>query len=196
MTFELAAQMHDEPPHWKVDTDAGADPRAWLTGQAASLRELAWRAASVPDPELQTRTSGLLWTLRLTSLGATQLPENGALPAVQSAADRLARAAAHSEWTRASTLAQLRKFAETSESFRAAELPVPEQRRRAEALMLAIDRFWQTLKTGGVTSPTLDTAYAVAAGEAKTKSNFQPARFAAALQQVEVALVQLKGTAE
>ena len=58
--------------------------------------------------------------------------------------------------------------------------------------MIGIARFWETLKATGLASPTLETALGIAQGEARTQANFQPARFAAALQQVEVALETLK----
>ena len=76
--------------------------------------------------------------------------------------------------------------------FRDPAVPAPEQRRRAEVLMIGIAKFWETLKGTGLSSPTLETALGIAQGEARTQANFQPARFAAALQQIEVSLETLK----
>lgn len=192
MYFELAAQMKNEPPHWKVEADPWLDERAWQIGQAAALREISWKAGSNPDEDLQARMKGLLWLLRLSSAGQSELPASGDAHTVQAAADRLAKSAGNKNWTKEGTLAQFRHFAESSEAFRDAAVPAPEQRRRAEVLTIAMDRFWQSLKTAGYASPTLETAFGIAQGEAKTQANFQPARFAAALQQVEVALVEIK----
>ena len=90
MFFELASQMKNEPPHWKVEADPYLDERAWLTGQAAALREIGWKAGSNPDEDLQTRMHGLLWLLRQSTLGKSELPESGDARTVQGAADRLA----------------------------------------------------------------------------------------------------------
>jgi hypothetical protein len=192
MSFELASQMKNEPPHWKVGPDPYLDERAWLTGQAAALREISWKAGSNPDEDLQARMHGLLWLLRQSTVGKGQLPESGDARTVQGAADRLAKSGSNSSWSKETTLAQLRQFAGTSEAFRDAAVPAAEQRRRAEVLMIGIAKFWETLKGTGLASPTLETALGVAQGEARTQANFQPARFAAALQQIEVALEQLR----
>ncbi len=194
MFFEMARQMKEEPPHWKEIEDPLLDQRAWLVGQAASLREFSWKLGQLQDPDIAARVDGLGWLLRLTTLGRSTLGEGGGNDprATQAAADRLAKAAAKATWTKEQTLAQLKKFAESSNDFRNANATPGEQRRRAEVLVRAIDRFWQTLKGTGLASPTFEQAFAVVQGEAKAATGFQPERFAAALQQVEVALVQLK----
>lgn len=192
MFFELALQQKKEPPHWRDPVDPWMDPRAWLVGQAVSLRELSWRLAERSDEDIAARVEGLRWVLRQTQLGAEKLPASGDPRGTQASADNLARAASKGSWTKETTMAQLRKFAETSAQFRDAKAPKPELLRRAQILLPGMDRFYQALKASGTQSPLFEQSYGVVVGEAKKGSGFDPAIFAGALQQVEVALVQMK----
>jgi hypothetical protein len=192
MFFELALQQKKEPPHWRDPEDAWMDPRAWLVGQATSLRELSWRLGQQPNEELTARVEGLRWLLRQTNLGNSNIPASGDARATQSAADKLARTASTNSWSREKTMSQLRKFIETNGQFRDNKVAKPEQLRRAQVLLPAIDRMWGALKESGTTSPLFDQAYGVALAEAKKGTGFDGALFAASLQQLEVALVQMK----
>jgi hypothetical protein len=189
MFFELDGQTRAEPPHWKEETDPWLGPRTWLVGQASALREMSWKLTSQANEDLAARWQGLRWLLK-------QIPAASSLPAeqvvdyraTQASADRLARSASVQKWTREMTLASLRQLASRSADFREGAVTGPEHRRRAEMLVLAVDRMWQALKVSGLSSPTLETALGVAAKETKAQTAFQPDRFAAALEQVEVAL--------
>jgi hypothetical protein len=189
LMFELDGQTRAEPPHWKEESDPWLGPRTWLVGQAATLRELSWKLTSGSNDDLAARWRAMRWMLK-------QIPAAASLPAdqvtdyraTQSSADRLARSAAKQPWSKESTFASLRKLSGLSADFREAAVPAPDQRRRAELLVPAIDRHWQALKTAGVSSPTRETALNVAATEAKAQAAFKPDRFAAALEQVEVAM--------
>jgi hypothetical protein len=125
-----------------------------------------------------------------------QIPAAATLPAeqltdyraTQSGADRLARTAAKLPWTKESTFASLKKLSSLSGDFREPAVLAPEQRRRAELLVPAIDRHWQALKTAGLASENLEKALAAASGESKAQAAFEPGRFAAAIEQIEVAM--------
>lgn len=189
LMLELDGQTRAEPPHWKEESDPFLGPRTWLVGQAANLREISWKLTSTPNDDLAARWRASRWLLK-------QIPAASTLPAdqvtdyraTQSSADRLARAAVKQPWTKESTLASLKKLAALGGDFREATVPAPDQRRRAELLVPAIDRHWQALKTAGLASPNLETALTNAANEAKAQAAFKPDRFAAALEQVEVAM--------
>ena len=193
MFFELDGQTSTEPPHWKLDKDPYLGPRTWLVGQAAALREISWKLTSQPSDDLVARWKGLRWLLK-------QVPAASSLPyeqvndysATQSAADRLARSAAKDKWSKDSTLATLKNLSGRSADFRDNATPVAEQRRRAEVLVLGIDRLWQSLKAAGMSSPNLEQALGVAAKETKAQDAFKADRFAAALEQVEVAMELLQ----
>ncbi len=191
--FELDGQMRTEPPHW-VDEGAWLGPRAWLTGQAAALRELSWKLGLGADRELLLpRWQALAWLLRQTAPGTAQLPRDDApdFRAMQGGGDRLARAASTLEWNRETTDALFRRLVETNAAFRDERVAILDHCRRAEVLVLALDRLWQALKANGTPEPPdFTTRLQLIAAEARTQDDFDPARFAAALQQVEVALVR------
>jgi hypothetical protein len=211
MFFELDGQVAFEPPHWK-DEGTWIGPRAWLTGQAAALRELSWKLTrDVPArPEKQSadelrieglddtahdllpRWKAVAWLLRKTTPGA-QLPETSDFRAMQGAADHLARNAARLQWSKETTNALLHKYAGLAKDFRDSKADVAELRRRGEVLLFALDRLWSALKTeAAAASPEFDAALLVVKGEARTQTSFDPARFAAALEQTEVALELMK----
>ena len=187
MFFELDGQVAAQPPHW---TDAGTwlGPRAWLVGQATALREMSWKLSHAQDPELFARWQALGWLLRQNRSGP-RLPDGADFRAMQTAAERLARAAAAEDFTREKVLALLRTYGSLAAEFREKAAPAPELRRRGEVLVLAVDRLWAGLKTNaGAASPQLDSALEVLAQLSRAQAAFTPDRYAAALEQVEVAL--------
>jgi hypothetical protein len=161
-------------------------PRRWLTGQAAALRELSWKLSARRDDDLALRWRALRWLLRKSDEGAA-LPANDDFGLMQTASDRLAHLAARTPWSKTKTNALLQKYARLAGEFRDSQLDTPALRRRGEVLVPAIDRLWETLKKeGGAASENFDKALAVLDGE--SKSEFDPAKFAGALEQLEVAL--------
>ncbi|HEX8312106.1 MAG TPA: multiheme c-type cytochrome [Chthoniobacteraceae bacterium] len=185
MFFELDGQVLAQPPHW-IDEGAWLGPRAWFVGQATALREMSWKLGKKPDPALLARWQALGWLLRES--GAA-LPENGSFSAVQQAADRLAGNAARESWTKEKTLQLLRTFARLGSEFRESELEPAQLRRRAEMIVLGIDRLWAALKTNAAaTSPALDTALPVLGELSRKQAAFDRTDFAATLEQIEVAL--------
>jgi hypothetical protein len=193
MLFELDRQMAEQPPHWK-DDGAFFGPMAWLTGQATALRELSWKLAlGSKDVTLPPRWEALIWLLRQTADGAKQLPSGTKLEfsAVQTAADRLARVASRNQWTEEQASALLKKLAATNAEFRDELQSKEVHRRRAEVLVPAIDRLWRAVKATGKTNDLLEKALLISAKEGGAQeAGFEPARFAAALLQVEVALTK------
>ena len=116
LTFEFDRQMAAEPPHWK-DDGRWLGPRAWLTGQAAALREISWKLSKASDPQLLARYRGLTWLLRQTEAGSS-LRETDDFPAMQAASDRLTRAATRQDWSKDSTFQLLKRYAALSDQFR------------------------------------------------------------------------------
>ena len=187
MFFELDGQMAAEPPHWK-DEGAWLGPRAWLTGQAAALREISWKLTTASDPGLVARWKALAWLIRKTETGAS-LPGTDDFAAMQAAADRVARSASREDWSKDSTMRLLKSCVSLTEEFRDGKIEPADMRRRGEVLIYAIDRLWSALKTNSkLSSENFDKALAILAGEAKRQDGFDPIRYAAALQSVEAAL--------
>ena len=187
MFFELDRQMAAEPPHWK-DEGTWLGPRAWLTGQAAALREISWKLTMAGDPDLIARWKALVWLLRQTEAGAS-LPNTDDFAAMQAAADRVARTASRSEWTKESTMRLLKLYAGLTEDFRDGKTEPADLRRRSEVLVPAIDRLWTTLKTqANLSSENFDIALGKLRDESKGQKGFDPVKFAGAMKSVEVAV--------
>ncbi len=131
LIFELDGQCATMPRHWR-ETNALRGAQAWFIGQAVALRE-----ASVID----TRT------------GATNSPQRAAalawllgVAAEQKAADELAKQTARTGWTEAEVRAQLGKLASDHESFVGAKAEANELARRAEAIVLGLERLLVALR--------------------------------------------------
>ena len=135
LRFELARQLVEMPAHWE-NFDAGQSAKAWLTSQAALLRELCWLSEKGnAQPE---RIAALQWVLRETASGAELLPADPAPAPLRAAADKLAKAASKTKWTAEKTRAQFDRTAALGgqvKDFAQAEALVPALR----ALVLGLD---------------------------------------------------------
>ncbi len=129
LIFELDAQTVAEPRHW-LDKGDFFGPQAWLTGQAAALRETSWSLGqqAEPRPDVREQWRALVWLLqKATSAYGHGVPtfdapdadsfSPGNVARAQSMADDLAHAAARSEWTGASTRRVLAALAGTDKDF-------------------------------------------------------------------------------
>jgi hypothetical protein len=190
MFFELDGQMAAQPPHYK-DDGAWIGPRAWQTGQAVALREMSWKLSLQKDEALVSRWKALVWLLRKSG-PLEVVPNTPSFSAAQFAADRLAKQSAHSIWSSEKTLQLLRTYSAASAEFRDPAVSAEELRRRGEVLVMAVDRLWSALKTeGGVKSDNFDSALRVLVDLARAQVGFDQRLFAAALEQLEVALERL-----
>ncbi len=189
--FELDGLCLAEPPHYKDERPA-LGPRSWLTGQAAALRELSWKLAAKPDERLLARWRAGVWLLGKTDAGKKELPVGENFAAMQGAADKLARDAAKALWTKEQVLKQLTIYLAARGEFTDPKTNRQEQRRRAEVLVPALDRLWQGWKKqGGGGSAEFDTALEAANLLAREQDDFDPARFAAALEPLALAAAKL-----
>ena len=150
LTFELDGQSASQPRHWREGTNASS-AQAWLVGQATALREMSWQLSRErePDSRLAVRWSALLWLLqRMDGLNST-LPKLGGISAEPAqgnfesaikATDELARRAGEMTWTRDMSRVALLALIGTESTFRQTSTPVLQQARRAERLVMALDR--------------------------------------------------------
>jgi hypothetical protein len=190
--FELDGQSAAEPRHW-TESAASSHAQIWFVGQAAALRELSWQLSREPrdDDRLIARWRALLWLLQkldglnpaltgLKNISPEARPEN--YLAAQRAADSLARAAATSSlWNDALARQALIRLTGTAGEFvadtNAGELPA----RRAERLVLALDRLLLAQNAATPASSganhELDELFKLA----QSVPDFRPADFATAL---------------
>jgi hypothetical protein len=191
LIFELDGQSASEPRHWTEPAGASG-ARAWWVGQAVALREIAWHqaqgAAGAADDRNPARLQALRWLLELTETavfpGASVI--QAAAPdaaAVQTAADQRAREAAGLAWNPGITAALLHRLAGSAPTFRATGVPTPVLARRAERLVLGLDRVL------AASDPKLEARVDAELKElfrlAQSLPGFDPAAFAAALERLE-----------
>lgn len=137
LIFELDGQTRQEPRHW-VEKEGHHGAKAWLVGQAVSWREVAWLANQPGETSdrLQERLAGLDWVVTKSA---------SALHLKETAPDAVARAVAARNWTVADTTAVLQTLTGATEDFRQSNVSIPIQARRAERLVLGLDRLVASL---------------------------------------------------
>jgi len=132
-------------------------------GKLAALREMSWQLSRSPakDEKLAMRCDALLWVVskladlnsyfpELEVLGAQSSAPN--YRAVQSSADLLAKRASEASWSAAMTFSILNALAKSGADFRRPEVPAEQHARRADRLVLALDRLLASLP-----EPSADT---------------------------------------
>jgi cytochrome c554/c'-like protein len=192
LLFELDGQAVSQPKHWRTADDKPG-PQIWLVGQAVALREMSWQLSreKASDETLAARCAALVWLLQLAGKTdphwpAIELNENA--PAAERAmeihrwSDQLAKAIAVISWSDELTRKCLALLAKTDDSFGDPKVPRPIQARRAERLVLALDRL--TTGLGAATAPaklgqSLDRLF----DDVQSLPDFDPPQFAKHLQE-------------
>ncbi len=137
LIFELDGQTRQEPRHW-VEKEGHHGAKAWLVGQAVAWREVAWLADQPGETSdrLRERLAGLNWVVTKSA---------SALHLTETAPDAIARTVASRNWSEADTTAVLRALTGAAEDFRQSNVAMPVQARRAERLVLGMDRLVASL---------------------------------------------------
>ena len=184
LLFELDGQAVSQPKHWREKGDWHG-PKAWLVGQAVALREMSAQLTREKNPgeKLTAPWSSTLWLLQqLDGLDSALPALKSAANATQAhpAADTLARRAAELEWSHDLTRQALQRLAKTHAEFADAKVPQPTHARRAERLVLALDRLTAPLDKAALAKlePDLKELFALA----QSRPDFAPEKFAKALE--------------
>ena len=196
LVFELDGQTVSEPKHWR-ETAANDGAKAWFVGQAVALREMSsallhGRSDATLDAP---RWAGLLWVLQQCELGdavpslktLAVVPGADSYAATLEASDLAARRAASVTWTNDLTNTLLLKLAASHANFLESTASKIEQARRAERLVLALDRLLAALPPalrGEAANAQLNTLFRLA----QSPADFVPAEFARELSAFEQAL--------
>jgi hypothetical protein len=186
LIFELDGQSVTMPRHWSKEVDSPA-LFVWQMGQLVALREMSWELSQgkTPSEDLKDRWNGLAWIVQTSILSENVrtlpelTPEN--LRKVHDESDEMARdlgnygdqqKAGAPEWTRKAFL----KLAATSSAFQEKSVPTKVQARRAELLVLALDRLGNGLNayTNSVANQSLNKLFA----DAQSLPDFNPNQFA------------------
>lgn len=150
LIFELDGQTATQPPHWKRERDPDGAV-VWLTGQAVALRELAWQLEreTDPDPRVREQFTGLLWLLDSVAKDHPALePFDGVSndpAAVKTWADNIARRVSETQPDLEARQRQLRALRLLADSLPEQAEP-RENARRAERLVLGLDRVFKSLR--------------------------------------------------
>jgi hypothetical protein len=150
LIFELDGQAITEPKHWR-EAQGLHGAQAWAVGQAVALREMLWQLETTDkqDQKLIDRAEALLWLFAKLDSATNTLPKSGLtsgqsaqsqLHQARSAADILARDLAELTWSAQRTDSILKTLANASGDFRQKQISPERHARRAERLVLALDR--------------------------------------------------------
>jgi Cytochrome c554 and c-prime len=191
LIFELDGQTVSEPRHWRESTNY-FNGQAWLVGQAVALRELSWQLTreGVSDPKLNARWQAALWLVQKASAAVSfpelpaandPNPENAA--AALKAADQIARQAAKAPWAADFSRKAFQTLAAAGPDFRKGDLPKELQARRAERLVLGLDRLSHDLP-GKAGEAELNALFALA----QSIPDFDHDAFAEALEKLRQAM--------
>lgn len=193
LIFELDGQSVAEPKHWSAEKN-GSSAQAWLVGQTVALREMSWQLAQEPaaDDNLKNRWLALNWLVEEVRGGlgliearpmapATATVANA--PTIQSWGDADAKYYAGLAWSDDLTGKALAALAGTGAAFRDSSVPVALQARRAERLVLALDRLLAA-EHSRKGDAELNELFKLA----QSIPDFDPNEFAAALDHFSAAL--------
>ncbi len=200
LIFELDGQSVAEPRHWSAEKN-GNGAQAWFVGQAVALREMSWQLAQEESPSESeiNRWAGSFWASKVAARGISGLMNDRALPTtpkealqaakiVQGELDRSALRYATMNWTDEMTHKMLLAAANTSESFRDSSVSQNLHARRAERLVLALDRLVTArpeLKSNQPVQSGLNRLFQLA----QSIPDFEAKPFAEALETFSAALV-------
>jgi len=199
LIFELDGQSVAEPKHWIEKTNWNG-ALAWLVGQAVALREMSWQLAGEESPTQNeiNRWAALVWLVETAApkhAGKSVAPTTASEAVARalqilSEIDKDARDGADELSKQElvySTRAILSSLANTSGDFGESSISQNLHARRAERLVLALDRLVAALpefKNSEPVQSSLDQLFKLA----QSVPDFDPKQFADALKKFSAAV--------
>ena len=184
LIFELDGQSVGEPKHWSVEKN-GNGAQVWLVGQAVALREMSWQARREKTNDL--RADGLLPIIFRANQVDARLPAVPDNLTIAEWSDQVAKTAANLTWSDDLTKKYLSLLANDSTTFHNNSVPQTLQARRAERLVLALDRLVAALpemKDNQPVQAALNQLFKLA----QSIPDFDTKQFAGALDKFSVAI--------
>jgi hypothetical protein len=186
LIFELDGQSVTMPRHWQKSSDKPG-PQIWLVGQAVALREMSWQLSQekTPTEDLKNRWLALTWLIQSSMLSGNvqRAPEltSESIRKVQDGSDETARelGSGGEEFVKDAperTRKTLLKLAAAAPAFQDTDVSQKVQARRAEVLVLALDRLMGGLEapTNSAANQSLNKLFA----DAQSLPDFDPNQFA------------------
>jgi hypothetical protein len=187
LIFELDGQEVAQPRHGRRSMDKPG-PQIWLVGQAVALREMSRALAreNSPNDKLAARVAGLFWLVQAAGTAEGQWPRiepDAFAPTAEQLeklhlwSDQFAKRVSEFRWSEGLTRKCLASLAGMGGAFGETRIPMPLHARRAERLVLALDR----LVTGlgiAFADPALGRATDRLFDAAQSLPDFDPQQFA------------------
>ncbi len=177
LIFELDGQSVTMPRHWKEENSGS---QMWFVGQAVAAREMSWQLANQksPDRELVERWGGLLWVLSCQAQPTMNLlsPSHEDFEKAKENYDRYAQQFATGEFS-VDPIKAVKWLAGTSGSFTDRNISRSRQSRRAERLVLALDRLLPEVhgaRTNAAVNQSLNKLFT----DVQSLPDFDPNQFA------------------
>ena len=196
LIFELDGQCVTQPKHWQETTNWNG-AQAWLVGQAVALREMSWQLANATEPNQSQnyRWRGLAELLASGSRANASFQKAPSLnhsddKTFQRWCDQLALSAASSPWSQSTTLSLLKQIVGDSwNDLNSSDKDVPAlaHARRAERLVLALDRLTLALPDAKA-AESLRAPLKKLFADVQSLPDFAPATFADHLAEFQKAL--------
>ena len=187
LIFELDGQTQSQTKHWRENPPVNG-AQAWFVGQSVALREMSFAIVHGRSDEAndQARWAGLHWLLKETGI-ANSLSTATDAKSTLVASDELARNAADQAWSNEQTKSVLKRFAASHVAFLESSTAKIEHARRAERLVIALDRLFASLPTNerpAAANLPINNLFRLA----QSSIDFAPTEFAIELQLLEKAL--------
>ena len=191
LIFELDGQAVTQPKHWRESTNWNG-AQTWLVGQAVALREMSWQLATETNPpaSLTDRWAGLAWLVQRSSLADNVVngpkpdapaPTPETLKKFQADCNEVARDLGAADFRAEFRKRILARLADSSEDFVEKDASKSIQARRAERLVLALDRL--TLALPAARTDAVNAALNRLFAAAQSLPDFDPTQFAKDLKE-------------
>ncbi len=194
LLFEMDGQAASMPRHWH-ERETNTHAAAWLTGQAAALRELTAQAMEEgkASDRVFAQWQSVLWAINaalpngpLSGFETNTVASTDRLKQLHGAADKLALDAPG--LTKGNEKTLLDNLTKSEVQFASAPPGSTVCATRAERLVVALDRFLYTLPKDRATTPRerSDELFRLV----QSRPDFSPERFANALKDFRAALTR------
>lgn len=183
LIFELDGQCASQPRHWAREDDLPG-PKLWLAGQAAAFREMSWQLMQIDKVESRQIEAwqGLAWLIALVASDSAEKaslePSAEKYRVAHRIASDLVNEVSRAAWDDQKTRSVLSRLLKTAPDFRESRVPPAIQVRRAERLVMALDRLSAGLKDRDMPDAWIDKLFAAV----QDRFEFSPERFAALLE--------------
>jgi len=178
LIFELDGQSVTMPRHWR-ETNSSA--QIWFVGQAVAAREMSWELSNQasPDRELSERRSALVWILSYQQNSPMNLssPSREDFKQTQASYDRFAQQFADADKFPVDPAKTVGWLANAGDTFTDKNISTSHLARRAERLVLALDRLVPELP-GAATNPAVNQSLSKLFADAQSLPDFDPKLFA------------------